>query len=71
MTLEIRYDPRTGRVELQGPLDNGLLCYGLLEKAKEILMRRQLDLAPPAARGPDGKPLIVPAIALPKVVRDD
>lgn len=30
----------TGQITISGPIDNTLLCYGLLEQAKDILRTR-------------------------------
>jgi len=43
IVLTIIHDPATGRIDLTGPIGNRLLCYGLLETAKEILLRRGLS----------------------------
>lgn len=45
-----------GQIRLTGPLDNKILCYGMLEAAKEIVGKRQV--APS---------LVQPAAALPRV----
>lgn len=45
----------TGQISLAGPLDNKLVCYGLLELAKEAVQKihdqaqRRVHLAPAAA----------------------
>lgn len=51
--MRIEYDEQTGAVTLNGPLDNRLLCYGLLEMAKEIV----------ASNKPRATPRIVPGVA--------
>jgi len=35
--IEILFDQETGGITLNGPLDNKVLCYGLLEAAKEVV----------------------------------
>ena len=37
ITLAIIFDPTTGALQVTGPIDNQLLCFGLLELAKENL----------------------------------
>ena len=46
--LIIEFDPETGNVQTNGPLDNRMLCYGMLEMAREILVKRAGD---PKQRG--------------------
>ena len=38
--LVIEFDPRTGDVKVHGPLQNRMLCYGMLEFAREMLGRQ-------------------------------
>lgn len=57
--MRIEYDEQTGAVTLNGPLDNRLLCYGLLEMAKEIV----------SSNKPKVQPRIVPGVALPPLRR--
>ena len=40
VALVIRFDPATGSVNVEGPLDQRLFCYGLLEMAREIILKR-------------------------------
>jgi hypothetical protein len=35
--LEILYDQSTGAVTVNGPVDNGIFCYGLLECARQTI----------------------------------
>lgn len=35
--LEIIFDDRTGKVGLAGPLNNKVLCYGMMELAKHAM----------------------------------
>lgn len=37
IALTITLDQTTGQVNVNGPIDNGLLCYGLLEAAKDAI----------------------------------
>jgi len=54
--LVIDFDPQTGAVNLSGPIENKLLCYGLLELAKECIQnhakqqKNQILVARPALR---------------------
>lgn len=36
IVLTITLDPKTGAVHVNGPLANKLLCYGMLEEAKDV-----------------------------------
>lgn len=38
--IVIRFNPATGQVGFSGPLDQRLICYGMLEMAKEILTKQ-------------------------------
>lgn len=38
--LIIRYDPRTGALQVVGPIDNAPLAYGLLELARDCIHER-------------------------------
>ena len=40
-----------GRVTVDGPLDDGLTCYGLLEVAREILLQHRLGIQRTAVAG--------------------
>lgn len=35
--LKLIFDPNTGQVQVAGPIDNKLLCYGILERAKDAI----------------------------------
>lgn len=35
--LVIRYNPQTSQITVNGPIDNKLLSFGLLELAKEVI----------------------------------
>lgn len=43
--LSIKMDPRTNQIGLNGPLDNKVLCYGLLMMAHDILIEHHRKLA--------------------------
>jgi hypothetical protein len=45
IVLTITLKPATGQIALNGPLDNRLQCYGMLEMAREILTARGLPQA--------------------------
>lgn len=53
--LVITLDPATGSVQVSGPIGNRLVCYGMLEMAKEAIQghapseakRSGLTLLPP------------------------
>lgn len=36
-TLTITLDAATGQVQVAGPIDNKMICYGLLEMAKDAI----------------------------------
>ena len=40
ITLTIMLDPENGQVKVQGPLQDRILCYGMLEMARETIMRQ-------------------------------
>ena len=58
-TLEIVMDD-SGRMTVNGPIDNLALCYGLMEIAKDVLRERQAKKA--------ASP-IIPAASMPQLVR--
>jgi len=37
LRIEILWDKKTGKISVNGPLEDGILCYGLLEYAKEVI----------------------------------
>jgi len=43
--LLIDFDPSSGQVNLAGPLDNRMLCYALIDMAKEIMLMQALTKA--------------------------
>ena len=42
ITLLISLDLATGQVQLQGPLHDKIICYGMLERAKDLV--REFDV---------------------------
>lgn len=49
MEIRIQFDEKTGKVALTGPIDQRLVCYGMLDMAREILMKRALTPQPKSA----------------------
>ena len=47
VTLTISYNPQTGQIAVNGPLDQKVLCYGLLEAARDTIK----DLKPQPGNG--------------------
>jgi hypothetical protein len=39
--LLIRLNPQTGAIQVQGPIDNPMLAFGMLEMTKGIIAARQ------------------------------
>lgn len=35
--LKIMFDPQTGQLQVGGPINDKILCYGLLERAKDMV----------------------------------
>lgn len=44
--IVITFDPTNGAVNLEGPLNNPLIVYGLLEKARQITQNYEAQQAP-------------------------
>lgn len=59
LTLTITHDPTTGAVQVNGPIQNPLLCMGMLEMAKQAIH----NFAAEQAKGQR----IVPASTMPFV----
>lgn len=57
--LHIRFNPETKQVAVAGPLADRLLCYGMLEMAKEVLQQQATAAKP----GPLS-PLVMPRLHL-------
>jgi len=55
VTLTISLDQQTGAVQVNGPLHDRVLCYGLLGIAHEILTRQHEQMS----ESGNGKPVIV------------
>lgn len=52
--LKIVVDDATGKVEVTGPIKQEVLCLGLLEKAKDIILKfNDPQRQPRAEKGPD------------------
>lgn len=55
--LEIIFDDETGKTFFSGPLNNKVLCYGMMELAKQAMARdsfKPLDVKPESMQ--DSKP---------------
>ena len=39
VTITIRLDPRTGKMQFSGPIEDTIFCLGILEAAKHQVMR--------------------------------
>ena len=61
--LEITFEVESGRVNVDGPLENRLVCYGMLEMAREIIARQT-----PAEGGNGASKIVVPQFLPPKLV---
>ncbi len=42
VVLTITFNPETRRTELSGPIDNRMVCYGMLAMGHEILLKRAI-----------------------------
>jgi hypothetical protein len=40
--LIIEHDTESGQIQVSGPIDNELYCYGLLEKARQAVVANQV-----------------------------
>jgi hypothetical protein len=45
ISLTILFDQTTGAVNVNGPVDNALMCYGLLESAKDAIRQHVMQKA--------------------------
>lgn len=45
-TVIISFYPDKGNIEIKGPMGNRVLMYGMLEMAKEALLRHGINRAP-------------------------
>lgn len=57
VVLQITFDPGSGGIQVGGPLDNPMLCYAMLEMARDVVYRQRLPgelnrLAAKAAQRP-------------------
>jgi hypothetical protein len=57
--LEIVLDQTTGQIAVNGPINNPIFCYGLLEKARQAIANFEIEQAK--------QQRIVPATTLPFV----
>ena len=44
--LHITFDQQTGNVQVTGPLPNKILCYGMLDMAKDVIREFKGQAAP-------------------------
>lgn len=56
ISLTVTFDPSTGRIGLNAPMDQRMMCYGMLEMAKEILLKHGAQQT--------GSKLITPPVGL-------
>lgn len=56
--IVITFNPATGQISVNGPLDNCMLCYGMIEMAREVIQSKgkaepksQLFIAQAGLRG--------------------
>jgi len=56
LVLTITFDQMSGAVNVQGPVENGIVCYGMLEAAKDAIRNFAAQRAQRA---------ILPATAMP------
>jgi len=45
ISLTILFDQMTGEVKVNGPVDNTLLCYGMLESGKDAIRQHAIQKA--------------------------
>jgi len=45
LTLTITFDQMSGAVNVQGPVENALVCYGMLEAAKDAVRYHAMQRA--------------------------
>jgi hypothetical protein len=60
--LVIELEPKSGEIGLQGPLENRLLCVGMLELAKSMVLQQQ-------PKAPEEKPRVLPVSVIPDLVK--
>ena len=58
VALTINFDQTTGAVRVDGPIENRLLCYGMMELAKEAIQRFAQEKAA-------GTKILTPHLAFP------
>ena len=42
--LRVQFNQKTGNTQVSGPIDNRMLCYAMLEMAKEIILKRGMGV---------------------------
>jgi hypothetical protein len=58
ITVVITYDPLNGNLNLQGPLNNRVLIYGILVSAMEAVLRQSLQ------GGSEGGRILIPKMGI-------
>ena len=48
ITLTVTFDPATGQVQVTGPIQDKILCCGLLEMAKSTVLKQEVSRIIPA-----------------------
>lgn len=62
VTLTINYNKRTGLVKCDGPVNDPVLCYGMLELAKDVVRMAMMEQARQAMAQQIARPnVILPA----------
>ena len=56
-TITITFDMQTGALNVNGPMQDKVLCYGMLELAKDVI------------RATTTSPIEVPKMELPKILK--
>jgi hypothetical protein len=59
--LSIKLDPETGKVHVKGPLEDKLLCYGLLCVAQMEVSKREVSEQPIIEQHESGRRIFVTA----------
>lgn len=65
LQLIVTFDPQSGQVGVQGPIDHAFWCVGALEEAKRIVQRRANQRDDVRANGKRPDLIIAPADAVP------
>ncbi len=56
--LRIQFNPQTGEVSATGPLNDRILCYGMLEEAKQIIQKHN------TGPGGNGGKIVIPQMRI-------